>query len=470
MTTPTADLGPYVEDAPIPGIDEYVQNCFPTSGLIHRTMHFLVQTGYTSCFHHLAALLPAVANTMAMRGWSGAGRGQQIGLQAVLVGPSGSAKSTAIREVQHIVQDVDKAYFGSQYNEEKHNRWLPCEGTMPGILETLHDMTLEAFDTPLVSYPLGTTPALLYSEELPVNLIGKQDALKVLLELFDPVPKVDRRLKMYRAMQKAGQKAPSIVMKPAISAILATTPATMRVLFEAHHLDGGLAQRVFWAYSRGEPDRLTIDVPDHTEQRREVVGYWVQALRWHDKNVLRGMCGERLLPLTPAVKELLRLTVGQIQDAHKRHDDRTVSLKVRSLNTVQLIAQVFAWSRGFYEVHPDDLDRAMNFVAMTHESFNEIAGLVGTDSDWMRQQELLKAIEGSGGLTKSECYKVLRCSKGELEQVLEALRDRGDIDFVKVATGGRPTERFVPKRASAPKSGVVLPFVKPGMAEEDTKP
>lgn len=473
MTTTPADPGPYVEDAPIPGVDEYIQNCFPTSGIIHRTMHFLVQTGYTSPFHHLAALLPAVANIMALRGWQGAGRGQQIALQAVLVGPSGSAKSTAIREVMKLVQDVEALYFGNGYREDKHNRWLPCEGTMPGILETLHDMHIESYDTPLVSYPLGTTPAVLYSEELPVSILSKQDALKVLLELFDPLPKVDRRLAKYRAMQKAGQKAPSIVLRPAISAVLATTPSTLAAVFQDHHLDGGLAQRTLWAFARGDITRLTIDVPDHTELRREVVGYWVQALRWHDKNVLTGMCGvERVLPLTPAVKELLKLTVEQTRAAHEKGNDRLVSVKVRGLNTIQLIAQVFAWSRGFYEVHPDDLDRALNFIQMCHESFQQVVAFLDVETDWGRQEALLRAIETSGGLSKSECYAVLRCSKSELDQALDALRDRGAVDFIKASGGGRgrPSERFIPKRAPvAAENGVVLPFAKPGIAEDESK-
>lgn len=458
---------PYEEDAPIPGIDEYVQNCFPTSGLIHRTMHHLVKTGYTSPFHHLAALLPAVANVMALRGWSGVGRGRQIAIQTVLVGPSGSAKSTAIREVMRLQHEVTRAYYGPQYNERLHDRWMPCEGTVPGLLESLHDMYVETWETPLASYTLGTTPAILYSEELPVSMLMKQEALKVMLELFDPVPKVDRRLKEYRRMEKAGQKAPSCVTAPAVSAVFATTPSTLEAAFQTNHIDGGLAMRVIWAYARGDIGRLTVDTPDHTDSRREVVRYWVRALEWHDSMALSGKSGDRVLPLTPAVKELLTFIQGQAQVAHAKHDDRTVALKVRGLNQAQMVAQVFAWSRGDLAVHPDDLERAMNFIAMAHESFDEIAGLVEVDSNFKLQQKLLKAIESSGGLNRSECYRTLKCSRMELEQVIEALKDRELIDHVrKSTTGGRPQDRYLPKRTSTATEGVVLPFVKPG---EDQK-
>jgi ABC-type dipeptide/oligopeptide/nickel transport system ATPase component len=463
---PATGPAPYEEDEPIPGIDEYVQNCFPASGLIHRTMHHLVQTGYTSPFHHLAALLPAVANTMALRGWGGVGRGRQVAIQTVLVGPSGSAKSTAIREVMRLTNEVTRAYYGPQFNEKLHDRWIPFEGTVPGLLETLHDMYVEEWNTPLASYQLNTTPAILYSEELPVSMLIKQEALKVMLELFDPVPKVDRRLKEYRRMEKAGQKAPSCVTAPAVSAVFATTPSTLEAAFQSNHIDGGLAMRVIWAYARGDIGRLTIDTPDHTDSRREVVRYWVKALEWHDAMAVSGKSGDRMLPLTPTVKELLAFIQTQAKDAHAKHDDRTVALKVRGLNQAQMVAQVFAWSRGDTAVHPDDLERAMNFIAMAHESFDEIAGLIEVDDNWRLQQKLLKAIESSGGLSRSECYRVLQCSRFELEQVLEALKERQLIDLLKRATGGRPVEKYVPKRAAAGETGVVLPFVKREEAEK----
>ena len=458
------EIGPYREDEPIPGVDETLSNCFPTSGLIHRTMHYLVQTGYTSPFHHLAALLPFVANTMALRGWTGVGRGEQIAIQTCLIGPSGAAKSTAIREVMRLDAEVTRAYFGPSYNPDKHDRWVPCEGTMPGILETLHDMRLESWDTPVSSYRLDTTPAILYSEELPVGLLNKQESLKVLLELFDPVPKVDRRLAKYRQMKKAGQEAPSIVWRPAISAVFATTPASVEAAFEGHHLDGGFAQRIVWAYARGDLERLAVDTPDRTDARRGVVGYWVEALRWHDAMALRGGAAERLLPLTPAVKASLGHTLEQIREAYSDGDDRMVAMKVRSLNFAQLVAQVFAWSRGSYEVHPDDLERSVNFIAMSHESFANVTNFVDRESSWSRQRALLEAIEKSGktGLTKSECYKVLRCSKGDLDSTLDALKDRHAVDTVKIATSGRPVERFVSKKVQTTETkGVVLPFVRP---------
>ena len=457
-------IGAYREDEPIPGVDETLSNCFPTSGLIHRTMHYLVQTGYTSPFHHLAALLPFVANTMALRGWNGVGRGSQIAIQTCLIGPSGAAKSTAIREVMRLSAEVTRAYFGPSYNPEKHDRWVPCEGTMPGILETLHDMKLESWDTPIMSHRLDTTPCILYSEELPVGLLNKQESLKVLLELFDPVPKVDRRLAKYRAMKKQGQEAPSCVERPAISAVFATTPASIQAAFESHHLDGGFAQRIVWAFARGDMARLSIDTPDRTDARRGVVGYWVEALRWHDTMSLRSEAAGRLLPLTASVKASLEQTLAEIQEAYDSGDDRAVAMKVRSLNFAQLVAQVFAWSRGAYEVHPADLERAMNFISMSHESFSNVSNFVDPESSWSRQRMLLEAIEKAGktGLTKSECYKILRCSKGDLESTLDALKDRHTIDSVKNATTGRPVERFVAKKVQTTETtGVVLPFVRP---------
>jgi len=397
---------------------------------------------------------------MALRGWAGVGRGRQVAIATVLVGPSGSAKSTAIREVMRLDQEVQSLYFGNSYKEWLHDRWLPCEGTMPGVLETLSDMHLETFDAPLYQYALGTTPAILYSEELPVSFLTKPESLKLMLELLDPLPKVDRRLAKYRAMTQQGQKAPACVVRPAISTVFATTPAALTEALRGHHIDGGLAMRVIWAFARGDIKRLTIDAPDRSDQRQEVARYWVEALKWHDAMAFRGESGERLLPLTPQVKVLLELIRAQAEDAHDRLDDRTVAVKVRGLNHAQYIAQIFAWSRGDDEVHPDDLDRAMNFVQMAHESFNEIAGLVG-NPDWLRQERLRRAIEQSKGLSKKECYRLLNCSKRELDEALEALKERGIIDHVKVATGGRPSDRYLPKRAASDERGVVLPFKKP---------
>lgn len=453
---------PYVEEAPIPGVDEYVSNCFPTSGLIHRTMHYLVQTGYTAPFHHLVALLPAVANLMAQRGWTGVGRNRQIAIQTLIVGPSGAAKSTAIREVQRIMRETMERYHGSSYSETKHNRWVPCEGSMAGLLESLHDLHAPTWETPFSSYDLGTTPAILYAEELPISFLNKAENLKLMNELFDPVPAVERRLVKYRAMQKNGENAPASIIAPAVSAVFATTPATLKASFNGQHLDGGFSQRLLWAYSRGDIGRLSIDTPDHTQQRLEVVGYWAQALRWHDSENLRVAQREKLLPLHDEVKKLLELSVKQIKNAHARNDDRDVAVRLRNLNRVQCIAQVFAWSRGSYVVHADDLDQAMNLTQLCHDSFTTVADLIEAKDDWVQQKLLLDAIETSGGLSKSECYKVLRCSKPEMEHILDALRDRNVVDLVKVpSSGGRPTFRFIPKRAPVEPSSdgaVVLQF------------
>jgi hypothetical protein len=463
---------PYVQDAPLPGIDPLIQNCFPTSGLVHHTMWYLVQTGYTSPLHHLLALLPALANEMALRGWHGAGRGKQIAIQSILVGPSGAAKSTAIREVQRLVNEATQAYYRTSYNEELHDRWIQAEGSMAGILETLHSYYVDTWDTPVAgNIQLQTTPAVLYHEEFSSLLQKRDGSLEKLLELFDPVPKVERNLKEYRRMRAAGQRPPSIVRAPAVSGVFATTPATLQVTMTSAQLDGGLGPRLLWGYAVGDKHRLTLDVPDRSQQRAEAVRYWIQVLKYHDGQHVLHAAEPKVLPLDWEVKRSLQQSLERAREALGT-DDRMASMRIRALNTTQLISQIYAWSKGYKAVHIDDLIRAQNLMEISLESFETSVNLVEASESWAQQEVLRKAIEGSGGMTRSQCYKLLRCGKGDLESIIDALRDRGVVDIEIVASpkgsGGRPQTRYVPMRAkkNEPAGAQVIPFRNPSSAAE----
>lgn len=447
---------PYVRGEPLPNVDAETQACFPTQGIIHRAMHHLAETSYTSSIHHLAAVIPAVANLMAQRGWHTATRQSQTAVQTLIVGPSGSGKSAALREVMRLVAEVDELYWGSAYDRMKHNRWLEAEGTMAGLVEGLHDMHLENLDTvppsPLVSWPVNGTPVVLYHEEFS-SVLSKRDAmLETILQLFDPKPRFERNLAMYRAMARRGEQPPSFVERPAVSAVFCTTLSALQGVFKQQHIDGGLSQRFSWAYGEGDRERIRLDAPDRPSERTEVARDWVAALRYWDRWYYQAggpHRAQRVIHTAPEVKAYLNTALKQIKLAHKNRDFPTVSQRIRAVNSAHALSQIYAWSRGTTLVHMDDMRQAVAFYERSIQSFNYLRDYLDTSSLYSQAKLLEEVIRARGrkGMPRSEMYKVLRCSKPELDMVLDSLKDQEAVTRVtispKAAKRGRPVERWM---------------------------
>jgi len=443
-----------VEGGPIPGVPDEIQACFPETGMIHAAMWWLVQTGYTDSLHHLMATLPVLAYEMSIRGWEGVGRGRQIALQTLLIGPSGSAKSTALRKVRELHDDVTKQYYGPSWDTRKHDRWMPCEGTTAGVLEMLAGAHVEEWETPNATYQhMDATPAIIYNEEFSSVLGMSGGIYDFLLQLFDASTKVDRALVRYLKEKRDGGKPPATVRKPAISAIYCTTPEALRSIVTRlpdGYLERGLASRMLWAYGKGDSDRLRLDTPGLSSQLREVVALWSRALAWNDAQFMLGSLRHddvalRVLPISPKVKQLLENYVAETKTAIDSASSRAGTL-VRGLNQAQLVAQIYAWSNGQYEVDENLMQRALRLVQLCQASLEHMQDVATASEAWLAQEKLLEAIrQAPKGLTKAQCYAIARCPKAELDAMLEGLRDRSAIDLKieKPPGGGRATQRWV---------------------------
>lgn len=429
---------------PIDGVPADVMECMPPNGMIHSYIWWAQQTTFANPIYHLGAILPVLAWDLAMRGYSVARRGAQPALQSFLIGGPGSGKSSALRLAQAFHEDFlticGETLIGEPWSRERHTPWLQAEGSVPGLLEALHD---------LFKPELGTTPALLYHEEVDALLTKKTDDVRqTLMQLFDSLPKVERALRQYRAMKLRTGTAPNIVLRPAIGGVFCATNEAMNRTLDASYFEGGLISRCLWL--RGKPDiRKHSSTAPREVLRSWVLDGWVQYAHHHTGVTLgRNAAGEQsLFSIDPKVKDCFADLDAQFFKALEADDDRMQASWGRAIEHGQLIACLYAWSRGQLRVTPEDARAAVKLVDWSIRTTQGLSTTQGaTDLGWQLAERALQVIQAGGpqGVPKAALYKELRVDKATLDRALATLEDGDSVRLFKTASQGRgrPTQLY----------------------------
>ncbi len=411
----------------------------PREGVIHDYVSWAVGETFADPLFHLACILPVVAYEATTLGWGGPWeipkRGSQGAFQSFLIGQAASAKSTCLRMARAFHEDVLKRTRGALWDESKRP-WIGADGTIPGILEASYDR---------FERDLGITPAILFHEEASSILEKGGATIDCLMQLFDPVDRVERQLREYRATKAAGGRAPACIEKPAIGAVFCATMNSAGRVLTQDHFEGGLASRVLWI--RGEVDlsRFWNSRPN-PEGRRGVVERWA-----HHGPRLAGRrlgAGVRVVRQAEAHKELLMPLFEEMAEATRREDSARGSVFMRGMGMAETIAALYALSRGHATTSAGDLQAAIKLVQRSLTATGFLQQTAGDDPVFKCFERALRYIKRAGpqGLTRAALNRNhLRVSGGVLDQVVGLLEESGEIFISKSRTGkrGRPTQLFL---------------------------
>lgn len=461
---------------PIPGVPDDVMACIPDKGMIHEYVWWATQCTYACPVYHVGAILPVLTWQLASRGWSLGKRGKQIAIQSFLIGESSSGKSTCLRMAKQFHEDLlsvtshpywdrpplpaDTDARTRQIQEEnaaKANPWILAAGTAPGLLEQLFDR----FNT-----HTNTTPAILYNEEVAHLLERRKDHAisSVLLELFDALPKVERHLSRYREMAKKGQQPPSIVRAPAVSGLFAGTPISLKDKLDASSFEGGLVSRSLWI--SGQPDLNRWFLIDHERKaaREFVLARWID-YGHHHLGLEVGANVSRIIEVPIPVKRLCaELLFPSFAQSMRDSDSRLGAVRGRALEHAELVAGVFAWSKGETAVSEADMRAAAHLLRWSIRSVERIARKSILGTGWDQIETVLGVIRSAGeaGIRKAELYSEVKLPKKELDQALDTLLDRTVIIEAKRPHDGPGRPAKVYKLFTSRRSGgeKVIDFAK----------
>jgi hypothetical protein len=443
---------------PIPGVPSDIAACMPDRGMVHEYVWWATQCTYASPIYHIGAILPVLTWQLASRGWSFGERGKQIALQSFLIGESSSGKSTCLRMAKQFHEDLlsvtSHPYWDrpplppdtdartrqiQEENAERTNPWILAAGTAPGLLEQLFDR---------FNPHTNTTPAILYNEEVAHLLERKKDYAisSVLLELFDALPKVERHLSRYREMAKKGQQPPSVVRAPAVSGLFAGTPISLKDKLDASAFEGGLVSRSLWISGQPDLDRWFLTDRKRVAARQFVLGRWID-YGHHHLGLEVGANVSRIIDLPMPVKRIgAELLFPAFAQSMRDSDSRLSAVRGRALEHAELIAGVFAWSKGQSAVLEADMRAAAHLLRWSIRSVERIAHKSILGTSWDQIETVLGIIRSAGdaGIRKSALYPEVRLPKKDLDQAIETLLDQGIVvEVIQRHDGpGRPAKVY----------------------------
>lgn len=440
----TRTLEAYTPRKRSPNIPEEIARCYPDWGPIHQWMWWASETTHAPPQFLLGAILPCLAYLAARRGYRIGPMARPPSLWTCAVGPSGTAKSTALIRAADFLRDHLHATSAA---DEEHLPFVETEGSLPGIFEALAGLYDPERDATL---------AILYDEEF-TRLIDRREAVAEILQKMADNRPVVRQLRQYQQAKAKGQKVHDRLINPVISAMFATTTKALGSVFSERVYEGGLFSRICWVTGQLVAKDIELEENPRETQRRAVLDAWTQWTlyldgvdhrRWIETD--GDMSAARLIQLPEPVKDALTNELFEPLRAHFDDDGRLNSLVLRALGQAQVVAGLYAMSRGRLTVHLEDVDEATSWLHYLFTSAQSLDGRVAVSRGYQLQQDVLSAIEAAGadGISKSRLYR-LRLTKQELDEALGALLDREAIEETKLhatAQGkkrrGRPTLRY----------------------------
>lgn len=427
----------------------------PPEGAIFEYVRWASTQGFIPPQLHLGAILP-IAAYEATRGswvegqpWRLPWRGTQGAIQSFLVADPSVGKSSAMR----LAKGFHEALIGLTRAEDPINRpatWLQAEGTVQGLLEAVHDAYDEDRDV---------SAAIFYHEEVSSLFSQGGVVIDTLMQLFDATPAVERHLREYRKMRKAGQAPPSKVVKPAVGGVFCATPSSLERSLVGAHFEGGLISRTlfftgrpptFEEMSEAEREEFLLGPPaplarERQDGRRRALDHWTHLGRRLAGLRVRGAAS--LADFDSECRSILKPELKKLSDAASAGDVTTAAGLKRGINQAQLIASLYALSRGSLKVRPEDLRAALKLLEASHAIVEGLVQSTALDPIYRLTQKALGKIRDAGpkGIGRSALNRQhLRSSAGVVDQVVELLKESGDVLVShSPSRRGRPGMRFV---------------------------
>lgn len=422
-------------------VPDEVKACLPASGVIRDYVCWAVQETYAAPIYHLGAILPIAAYECCTLGWGGPWtlpvRGRQAALQSFLIGAPASAKSTCLRMAQQFHLDLLMRSRGSLWSESD-DPWLMAEGSVPGLLEAVHDCWDE---------DLGVSPAIFFHEEVSSLLNKGGDVIDILMQLFDHCRSVERHLQKYRTMKKAGEKPPSKVMFPAIGGIFCGTTSSAGRTMTASHFEGGLVSRSLWFTGKPDTERYFSTKPD-PQGRQTLIERWTH----HGRRLTGLRLGEdasaTVSELDGDCQEILQPMFDAFRTADAAGDEVRASVLQRGMGLSRTIAAIYALSRGSRQIRPSDVKAAMKLVEVSQETVEHLQSVTVENKIFRLSQKALERIKRAGkrGITRTTLNRRhLQIDAGTLDQVVALLEESGEVHIgrTRASRRGRPTQLFL---------------------------
>lgn len=414
-------LEPYQAGAAIPWVDLDVQACWPREGVIHAYMWYATGGTWFPPLYHLGAILPSVGYEAARRGYSYApGRtGRAPGLWTVLVGGTGSGKSAAVTMARRLTREWQELTRPANFYRDPYQQQ---EGTVQGLLyELQEEHWIDEYKR---------TVAILDTDEASRWLEGASPELYC--QLWDGQT-VTRKLRGQQA-NPVGKKKFDTVRNPALSAVMATTHASLEPTLKPQHFTGGLFSRLLWIAP--PVVRPWFKLPPENGAYTTALDQWTRWSAWLDAIEAGG--GQKLLEVGEPVEKFLKQSLYEVYT--QTSDELTKAATTRCLTHAYMIAGLYAFSRGDMQIGHGDMAAAVALVEHSMQALMDLRAITGREPLYKVQLRAREVIEAAGQMTKAQLYQALGVSKTTLDQVLAALEEANSIVRCAAHTGrrGRP--------------------------------
>lgn len=441
-------------------LSEEIRHCYPEEGPITAYLEWASRTSHTPPEAHLASVLPVVGFELCRRGYRLHDGSTPHAWFAVIAGP-GTGKTTALT----MARKFSTSFYGEVFHQDLAPKpWVSLAGSMSGVLQHLGGLANES----------GITPAVLHHTEVS-EVFRNREAYEPLCRLYDnePIERNLRYLQQAIAQGDTAAKQASNIERPAISAIVTTTPSFSNQI-QAEMLTGGLLSRFLWLRLVLRTKEMQPEFQFDREGRAWALSWWKHWFGLLDQQRRSGgsleiaYAGVARKFFNDQFFEQIRTLVDDGQGYSR--EDYIGGVCHRMLSHARRIATLYAGSRAAFHkgqimVDLDDAIRAANLVSRCMKDTITLSAPVAVDAMRLDEREMLlmTALRRAGerGMTRRDVYGIFnnRVDKGALGLLIQTLVDKESIVEYAVPTGrpGRPSTRLYAAEAwsrVAEKAGI----------------
>jgi len=408
-------------------ISRALQDCFPTVGPIAAYVHWAAPLTHAPPLLHLAAAIPMVAFEMARRGLSNPF--QLPTAWFAVVAPPASAKSSAMRRARRFTTDLYR-YLYAAHPENAPAPWVDLEGSMPGVLQQISRITPTH----------RRTCGILFHTEVS-KILRQEDAIEPLNKIYDGEP-YTRNLRYVQKQAELGGFTGSQggrIADTVFSAVVATTPSSLKRVMRPETLGGGFFSRFIWLRESLSADELMpfeqLDEQGRSQAIADWGDWWSTLEGWR----VRGLPSTRAARFSADAEAFYRETLFEALRDRMVREDFTGGLAARVAVHAARVSAIYAFSRlgitadGVLEISLDDIGRAANLAWRSMTDGMLIGEHVSASSLDLgeRADRLLGAVRDRGvdGATRKDCYAALggHVQKRDLDAMLDTLEDAGVV-------------------------------------------
>lgn len=423
------------EATPPSKITPEFQAYFPENGAVTEYVKWAVETTHAPKTFHLGSILSILAYDACRRGFT-YGNHESFKLNLVLIGPSGSAKSTAKKRALDFMRDwyarIGLAYPG-----------IMAQGSRSGLL---HAMKAHRMAHPNHHIGGHITPIMLHLDELSA-LLRQRDITEMVNMLYDGGDFQINERQFQKMVEEAARTGAFtddtdfVIKQPRLFSIFCTTPIALEMITSEDQAHGGLFGRYLWLRERVNVDEMQPEIRRYPFWRKSVMDGFVQLDAWLKRAYDVHPFPSKNITITDKSHDLKK----EIWDWYKRCmalGTPMAGMASRLYVMVDQIAALYAYSMGTNHADEEAVWRANNFVLHCLQSVDVVLGEVGGSATFrlMNKLEALVRAAGSEGVNRRDAYRVLRVGKPELDPALEGLQNAGLVTLINTNLGqpGRP--------------------------------